>query len=177
MKDLTSYINESILDMDEEKSDNAVEIDAIYHELAEEFGSALVYINNSYQIPIEKSNIKIKGNKLYFPNGVMLDLTIMPDTFKKYKIAPIEDLFINNYRGKTSKLPITSATNLYFDNCSLDFDSKLKCRQLNFANCGIENLKISNKQSCAVYCMDAVTKYRIANKYISQLMPNAEELF
>jgi hypothetical protein len=177
MKDLTTYINESILDMDEEKSDNAVEIDAIYHELAEEYGAALVYINNSYQTPIEKSNIKIKGNKLYFPDRVMLDLTIMPDVFKKYKIAPVEELFINNYKGKTSKLPITSIDTLYFNNCSLDFDSKVKCRLMNFTNCGVENLKISSKQPCTVYCMDAATKYRIADKYISQLMPNANELF
>jgi hypothetical protein len=177
MKDLTTYINESILDMDEEKADNAVEIDAIYHELAEEFGAPLVYINNSYQTPIERSNIKIKGNKLYFPDGVMLDLTIMPDTFRKYKIAPVGDLYINNYRGKTSKLPITSTDNLHFDNCSLDFDSKLKCKFMEFKNCGVENLKISSKQSCTTYSMDATTKYRIANKYISQLMPNAGELF
>lgn len=177
MKDLTAYINESILDMDEEKADNAVEIDAIYHELAEEFGAPLVYINNSYQTPIERSNIKIKGNKLYFPDGVMLDLTIMPDTFRKYKIAPVGDLYINNYRGKTSKLPITSTDNLYFNNCSLDFDSKLKCKFMDFKNCGVENLKISSKQSCTTYSMDATTKYRIANKYISQLMPNAGELF
>lgn len=67
MKNLKEYISEGILDLDEEAADNAVEIDAIYYELVEEFGASLVYKNNTYTLPIEKSDIVVKGNKIYFP--------------------------------------------------------------------------------------------------------------
>lgn len=177
MKDLTLYINESILDMDEEKSDNAVEIDTIYHELVEEFGSSLVYKYDSYAQPITKEDITIKGNKLYFPDHSMFDLTIMPDAFKKYKIANMSNVRIRNYQGKVSKLPFIKVESLILDNCRLDFDKKLNVDNLKMKNCGVDNLKIGVKQPWKSFEMDSMTQYGIANKYIETLAPGIKEWY
>ena len=177
MKSFKASLDESLLDMDEENADNAVELEAIYHELVEELGISMVYKNRSYTQPITKEDIIIKGNKIFFPDNTLLDLTIFPDTFKKYKIGPIDNLVINNYRGKVSKLPIIQVKNLMVDNCKLDFDKKLNCNHIKLVNCGIDNLKISAKQSWESFECDSDTKYRIFDTYMDKLAPNVKELF
>ena len=177
MKNLKEYISEGILDMDEEAADNAVEIDAIYYELVEEFGASLVYKNNTYTVPIEKSDIVVKGNKIYFPDRSMFDLTIMPDAFRKYKIANMYNARIRNYQGKVSRLPFTKVENLILDNCRLDFDKKINADHVKMENCGVENLKIGVKQPWKSFEMDSMTQYRIANKYVETLAPGVKELF
>ena len=177
MRSLIEYIEEGLLDMDEDAADRVVELEAIYHELAEEFGASLVYKNDTYTIPIKKSDIIVKGNKIYFPDRSLFDLTIIPDAFRKYKIANICNARIRNYQGRVSRLPFTKVENLILDNCRLDFDKKINADHVKMENCGVENLKTGVKQPWKSFEMDSMTQYRIANKYIETLVPNVKELF
>ena len=174
MKTLNEYIEESILDMDEQSADDAVELDRIYRELTEEFGPVAFHEDRS---PIQRSEISIERGKLKLPNSICLNLNVLPYIFNKYKLAPIDKLNIEYYRGKVSKLPITKVKYLNMTSCVLEFDSKLKCEHLKMERCGVNDLKVSSKQQFQTVEMDYSTKNSIVDLYLLKLAPNVSEIF
>lgn len=170
---------ESLLDMDEVTSDNSVLIDNIYKELTEEYGLIAWVEDQYFPRRIKKTDISINSGKIKFPDKydkfVTLDFTVIPDIFKEYKLDFHNIIKIKNYRGKISRLPVTNANIIDFENCTLDFDKKLKCSHVSFINCGFSNLKISQKQPWKTFNADMQTKQRLFNTYMEMIAPNAEE--
>lgn len=176
MKSIKSSLQESLLntfDDLEKDADQQVLINHIYNELTTTYGK-IVFPENGHIF--RASDISVKGNEIILPNNLMIDFGVIPDIFKKYKLAPLNDLIILHYSGKVSKLPITFVNNLGFNSCKLEFDSKLKCQTVRFDMCSLDK-KISNKQTFKTYTMDYGTMENITTLYMSQLAPNAESVF
>lgn len=173
------HLIESLLDMDEQTSDNSVLIDNIYKELTEEYGLTAWVEHQYFPRRVEKNDISINSRKIKFPDKsdkfIVFDFTVIPDIFKEYKLDFYNIIKIKNYRGKVSKLPITKARIIYFENCTLDFDKKLNCELVSFMDCGFVNLKISQKQPWKIFDTDMLTKQRLFNTYMEMIAPNAKE--
>lgn len=173
MKTLNEYIEESILDMDEQSADDAVKRDEVWRDFMETYGQLLYGIND-----ISKDIIQFdKKGRIVFNSYIILDLNIVPDCIKKYGFGELSKLSIQNYRGKISKLNIYKCNTISFINSQLEFDKPLKCDTISFSLSSINNLNTSIKQPWKVWQMDSDTQQNIVNLYMDKLCPNAKELF